>query len=124
MSTLTRITASTLKMGSEFKSFLRYMFDDPEEIGNEYAKHSSCRVQLMATIDESVALELIESFNLSLSKEDLIGNWMIESLSDYNWGIEWDLVDEVVKVHKVTETITVTKWKPIQNETVLTCCSK
>lgn len=120
---MNKITASSLNMGSEFKALLRYMFDDNEEIESDYAKHSSCRVKLLARIDQEIAIDIINEFNLPLTVDDLVGNWVIESLSDYSWGIDWDMVDEAVKVEQVTETITVTKWKPICDENVQPACS-
>lgn len=98
---------------SEFKRFVKYLFDDTFKISEEFAKHSSCNVTEGVTVDLEIATNIVELFSIPVSAADLVGTWAIDVLSDYNWGIEWDMVYEAYRVEQVTETITVTKWKPV-----------
>ena len=102
---------------TQFSSLIRSIFEDPFEISEEFAKHSECRCELGQEIDLDLAKEILDSFKgVQIKPKDLVGTWMMECSRDYNNGIYWDEVSEIVKVHKVTETITVTKWKPICDE--------
>ena len=100
-----------------FKEFIKHIFDDSFDIEEEFSKHSECRVSIGAEIDLEVAKDILESFSdVHIKPEDLVGTWMMECSRDYSNGIYWDTVSEIIKVEKVTETITVTKWKPICDE--------
>ena len=101
----------------QFGSLIRSIFEDPFEISEEFAKHSECRCEFGQEIDLDLAKEILDSYkNVSVKPEDLVGTWMMECSRDYSNGIYWSEVSEIVKVEKVTETITVTKWKPICDE--------
>ena len=87
-----------------------------------FAKHDECNITVVSSVDAEMA-ELIgntlvergvslgalwgESFTV------FIGDWMAEPSRSYTNGTNWDCVYEIVRCHEVTETITVTKWKPI-----------
>ena len=102
---------------AQFSSLIRSIFEDPFEISEEFAKHSECRCELGQEIDLTLAKEILDSFKgVQIKPEDLVGTWMMECSRDYSNGIYWDEVSEIVKVEKVTETIIVTKWKPICDE--------
>ena len=110
---------------AQFKSLIRSIFEDPFEISEDFMKHSECRCEFGQEIDLDLAKEILDSYKgVNITPEELVGTWMMECLRDYSNGIYWDEVSEIVKVEKVTETITVTKWKPIENETVEPCSSK
>lgn len=101
----------------QFGSLIRSIFEDPFEISEEFAKHSECRCELGQEIDLDLAKDILDSFKgVQIKPEDLVGTWMMECSRDYSNGIYWDEISEIVKVHKVTETIIVTKWKPICDE--------
>ena len=88
-------------------------------------KHSECRCELGQEIDLELAKEILDSFKgVYIKPEDLVGTWMMECSRDYSNGIYWSEVSEIVKVEKVTETIVVTKWKPICDETVPICSNQ
>ncbi|AEJ81435.1 gp59 [Erwinia phage vB_EamM-Y2] len=113
---MNNLTAKVLGLdGNEFIRFMKYMFDDTFEIDEEYSKHSSCNVERGVEIDLEIATDLVQSFCLPVAPADLVGVWAFAASSDYSWGIEWDMVDCAYRVEQVTETITVTKWKPVQD---------
>lgn len=115
---------SELMTTAQFKSFIRSVFEDPFEISEDYAEHSECRCQLGQEIDLEIAKEILDCYKgVNITPEDLVGVWMMECSRDYSNGIYWDEVSEIVKVKKVTKTITVTEWKPICDETVPISCS-
>ena len=100
-----------------FKAFIQHVFDDSFDIEEDFSKHSECLVKIGAEIDLEVAEDILTTFpDVQISPEDLVGTWMLEATRDYNNGLYWDEVSEIVKVEKVTETIVVTKWKPICDE--------
>lgn len=107
-----------------FKTIIRDMFDDCFDIDETYIDHSECSVQLGAHIDLDMATELVDYYGLNIPPSDLVGTWMIEATRDRNNGLYWDEVCEAVKVEEVTETKTVTKWKPICNEDDPICSIK
>lgn len=103
-----------------FDIILRFIFDDHETVEEDYLEHSECRVVQVAHIDfESlhqlharlmqVDVGVLDGVKLS----ELVGDWMLEGTRSDNNGMYWDQIPEIVKCHEVTETITVTKWKPI-----------
>lgn len=109
----------------QFKKLTKYMFDDAFDIEEDFDQHSECHVKIGAEIDLQAAEEILDSFTeVQIKPEDLVGTWMIEGSRDYNNGFYWDNVDEIVKVEQVTETITVTTWKPICDENVKPCSKK
>ena len=113
---MNKLTCFSLNLdGKVFKRLLKYLFDDSFEIDSEYAKHSECHVTMGATVDLDVAADIVSTFNLEIKPEELVGTWAVEGSSDYSNGFYWDCVDEALKVEQVTETIKVTKWKPIQD---------
>ncbi|QHJ79824.1 MAG: hypothetical protein [Caudoviricetes sp.] len=112
---LPKLTAQMFGMGSEFTQLLRYLFDDSFDISEEFSKHSSCRVELGAEICEEVAEDIISSFKLDIDPVQLVGTWKCEAERSYNNGVHWDCVDEAIMVVQVTETKTVTSWKPISH---------
>ena len=102
---------------AQFKSLIRSIFEDPFEISEEFMKHQECRCELGQEIDLELAKEILDSYKgIQITPEQLVGTWMMECSRSYNDGIYWDEVSEIVKVREVTETITVTKWKPIEDE--------
>lgn len=102
---------------AQFSSLIRSIFEDPFEISEEFAKHSECRCELGQEIDLDLAKEILDCYKgVFIKPEELVGTWMMECSRDYSNGIYWDTVSEIIKVEKVTETITVTKWKPICDE--------
>lgn len=108
-----------------FKSFIQHVFDDSFDIDEEFSQHSECLVKIGAEIDLEIAKEILNSFpDVQIKPEDLVGTWMLQASRDYSNGLYWDEVSEIVKVHEVTETITVKTWKPICNETVQQCSKK
>ena len=107
-----------------FKSFIQHIFDDSFDIEEDFSQHSECLVKIGAEIDLEIAKEILSSFpDVQIKPEDLVGTWMLEASRDYNNGLYWDEVSEIVKVHEVTETIVVKKWKPI-DESPVQCSSK
>lgn len=105
-----------------FDIIMRYIFDDPETVDETYLEHSECRVVQVARIESEA--DLIELANIlgpnsdvgalhGIKLSELVGHWMLEGTRSDSNGMYWDTVDEIVKCHEVTETITVTKWKPI-----------
>lgn len=104
-----------------FKTIIRSIFDDCFDIDETYIDHSECRVQLGAHIELDMATELVDMYGLNIPPSDLVGTWMIEATRDRSNGLYWDEVYEAVKVEEVTETKTVTSWKPIRNEIDLKC---
>ena len=106
----------------QFRQLIRSIFEDPFEISEDFMKHSECRCELGQEIDLELAKEILDSYKgVNIEPKDLVGTWMMECSRDYSNGIYWDEVSEIVKVEKVTETITVTKWKPILDENVPAC---
>ena len=104
---------------AQFGSLIRSIFEDPFEISEDFMKHSECRCEFGQEIDLELAKEILDSYKgVNIEPKDLVGTWMMECSRDYSNGIYWDEVSEIVKVEKVTETITVTKWKPILDENV------
>ena len=110
---------------AQFSSLIRSIFEDPFEISEEFAKHSECRCELGQEIDLTLAKEILDSFKgVPINPEELVGTWMMECSRDYSNGICWSEVSEIVKVEEVTETIVVTKWKPICDETASICSNQ
>lgn len=101
-----------------FRSLARHMFDDPEEISEEYVDRDECRMQYLTEIENLVdAGEILEGLGLGLDPEILVGCWMLEISRTDSCGIHWDECWEIVRVEQVTETKTVTYWKPIREQT-------
>ena len=107
-----------------FNIVMRYIFEDPETVEEDYLKHDELRVKQVAHI----AFADLHSLHSRLIGEDvgvlegiklseLEGHWMLEGTRSDNNGMYWDEVTEIVKCHEVEEVITVTKWKPIEDET-------
>lgn len=103
-----------------FNKLIRAMFDDSFDISEEVGKHDCARVELGTHVDEETAKWLKEYLSDEAcppTVDSLIGTWMLEAERSYSNGLYWDEVSEIVKVEQVTETIIVTKWKPIPDET-------
>lgn len=98
---------------AQFKTLVRFIFDDPFDIKEEYHQYSECLVTLGAEIGLEVAKECLECVvgNIQIKPEDLVGTWMCDTSRDD--GIRWDDISEIQKCHQVTETKIVTTWKPI-----------
>lgn len=110
---------------AQFNSLIRSIFEDPFDIDETYLKHSESRVTLGQEIDLELAKEILDCYKgVQFEPGDLVGTWMMECSRDYSNGLYWDEVSEIVKVVKVTETIIVEKWKPIEDENVPKCCPK
>lgn len=118
--------SSTGLSRGDFQNFAKSLFDNSEELDSEYAKHSECRVTLLADVDLEWAEVLQKRYKLPCTPEQMVGHWKVEGTSDYSWGFNWDCVDEVVKVYKteITVTKTITEWKPIPDENPVQCSSK
>jgi hypothetical protein len=109
----------------QFGTLIRSIFEDPFEISEDFMKHSECRCELGQEIDLELAKEILDCFKgVHIKPEDLVGTWMMECSRDYSNSIYWSEVSEIIKVEEVTETIVVTKWKPICDETVPICSSQ
>ena len=99
---------------AQFKSLIRNIFEDPTKVESVYVKCSEHAVKYIQEIDLELAKEILDCCKgTSLTPEQLVGTWMMKCSQDYTNGIYWDSVSEIYKVHKVTETVTVTTWKPI-----------
>lgn len=82
------------------------------ELYSQLLSHLNAEENDMALEFEAKLIEL-------LSQQDQLNedSQFLQCLK--NAGVDnWDGVSEIVKVEKVTETITVTKWKPILDENV------
>jgi len=100
-----------------FKKLRDFIFDDFSIVDEEYLKHSETLVCIVSQID----LKDAETFTTNhpecgLQAEDLAANWMASTGRSYNEGVRTSDIDEMVKAHEVTETITVTKWKPLDEK--------
>lgn len=102
-----------------FNTIMRFIFDDPETVEEHYLEHSECRVVQIAYIGYEELKELHSKIGTDagalhgVKLSELVGTWMLEGTRSDNNGMYWDQVTEIVKCQEVTETITVTKWKPI-----------
>ena len=104
-----------------FAKLVKYLFDDCETVEEEYSKHSACNVTLQATIDLETAEGAVEYAGVDIPAEDLVGDWLVYTSSDYNWGTDWDNVYEIFRGAKVETTKTETKWNPIHVESSAPC---
>lgn len=107
-----------------FSRVIRYIFDDADMVEEDYMDHDECRVTLVAELREE---DLQDFFNYLMRAghdlgplhgtpmESLIGNWVMDTTRSNSNGLHWDEVSEICKCHEVTETITVTKWKPVSD---------
>lgn len=105
-----------------FNQLIRYIFDDAEMVEEDYMDHDECRVLLIAELRDQDLHDLHQylmrsdvNFGALLGTPvtALTGHWMMEATRSNNNGTYWDQVSEIHKCHEVTETITVTKWKPL-----------
>lgn len=102
-----------------FETVMRFIFDDPVTVEETYLEHSECRVVQVACIGYEELKELHSKIGPDVGAlqgvklSELVGTWMLEGTRSDNNGMYWDQVTEIVKCHEVTETIIVTKWKPI-----------
>ena len=104
-----------------FAKLVKYLFDDCETVEEEYSKHSACNVTLQATIDLETAEGAVEYAGVDIPAEDLVGDWLVYTSRDYNWGTDWDNVYEIFRGAKVETTKTETKWNPIHVESSAPC---
>ena len=104
-----------------FAKLVKYLFDDCKTVEEEYSKHSACNVTLQATIDLETAEDAVEYAGVDIPAEDLVGDWLVYTSSDYNWGTDWDNVYEIFRGAKVETTKTETKWNPIHVESSAPC---
>lgn len=127
---MNKISDNTFSLShNDWKRLVRYIFDDSETTEGEHFKHSEYFTKLVAVVDLDWATTIVNKLGLMYNRPDnrevnpadLVGTWMVEGTSSPNNGFYWDYVSEVVKVEKVTKTITVEEWKPICNETVQQC---
>lgn len=130
---MNKITDQTFSLSRNGVNELwKYIFDDAEEDEGGHYKHDEYFVTLVAEVDLEWAATIIEKLNLTLNRPEnrevtpdmLVGNWMAEGTRSPNNGFYWDYLSEIVRVEKVVETITVTKWKPIVDETAPSCSCK
>ena len=130
---MNKITDRTFSLShNDWKRLLRYMFDDCESIDEGHFKHSEYFTKLVAEVDLDWATTIVAKLQLhynrpedrTVNPTDLVGTWMVEGTSSPNNGFYWDYVPEAFKVEKVVETITVTKWKPICDESPVQCSSE
>lgn len=130
---MNKITDQTFSLSRNGVNKLwKYIFDDAEEDEGGHYKHDEYFVKLVAEVDLEWAATIIEKLNLTLNRHEnrevtpdmLVGNWMAEGTRSPNNGFYWDYLSEIVRVEKVVETITVTKWKPIVDETAPSCSCK
>lgn len=115
------------KTNGEFRSLIKYLYEatDAEELNEVYIDRDECRMTYLMQITPEVADEVEKQFNLGVMlKNQLIGDWLLElSRTDSN-GLHWGEVYDIVRAEKKTETITVTKWKPICDESPVQCSSE
>ena len=104
-----------------FAKLVKYLFDDCDTVEEEYSKHSACNVTLQATIDLETAEGAVEYAGVDIPAEDLVGDWLVYTSRDYNWGTDWDNVYEIFRGAKVETTKTETKWNPIHVESSAPC---
>ena len=104
-----------------FAKLVNYLFDYCETVEEEYSKHSSCNVTLLATIDLETAEGAVEYAGVDIPAEDLVGDWLAYTSHDYNWGTDWDNVYEIFRGAKVETTKTETKWNSIHVESSAPC---
>lgn len=130
---MNKITDQTFALfRNGWQKLLRHIFDDAESIEGGHFKHSEYFCQMVAEVDLEWATEIVTRCGLSYACPDnrevdpasLVGSWMVDGTTSPDNGFYWDCVSEIVKVEKVTKTVTVTEWKPICNETVEPCCSQ
>lgn len=109
-----------------FNRLIRYIFDDPETVEEDYIDHDECRVVYVAELRGQDlhdlhqylmqdGMDLGALFGTPLL--DMDGYWMMETTRSNSNGTYWDQVTEIRKSHEVTETVTVTKWKPLKDAT-------
>lgn len=89
-----------------FAKLVKYLFDDSKTVEEEYSKHSACNVTLQATIDLETAEDAVEYAGVDIPAEDLVGDWLVYTSRDYNWGTDWDNVYEIFRGAKVETTKT------------------
>lgn len=127
---MNKITNQTFALSrNNLNRLWRYIFDDCEEDEGGHFKHDEYFVKLIAKVDLEWASIIIDKLELTLNQptdrevkpEMLVGTWMAEGTRSSNNGFYWDYLSEIVRVEKVVETITVTKWKPIANEIASEC---
>lgn len=104
--------------------FLRdFIFDDSRIVDEDYAEHSDTNVSIIGELTTSSLNELcnqIRAKGLDMGNLKgkmptlLIGTWMAYCSKGYNDGIRTEEIEEFFQVHEVTETIQITKWKPIE----------
>ena len=104
-----------------FAKLVKYLFDDCKTVEEEYSKHSACNVTLQATIDLETAEGAVEYAGVDIPAEDLVGDWLVYTSRDYNWGTDWDNVYEIFRGAKVETTKTETKWNSIHVESSAPC---
>lgn len=104
-----------------FAKLVKYLFDDCETVEEEYSKHSACNVTLQATIDLETAEGAVEYAGVDIPAEDLVGDWLVYTSRDYNWGTDWDNVYEIFRGAKFETTKTETKWNSIHVESSAPC---
>lgn len=108
------LTPSNLGISSEkFIGVVKYLFDDPEEIEEVYVDRDECRMKYLAHVDIETAKDCVNLRLLSCLSEHLVGDWMLQVSRTDREGICWFEVDKLIRVEKVTETVVVTKWKPV-----------
>lgn len=105
----------TSELGSElFRSLREFIFDDYETLEEDYMEHDECRIVMLSEVSLADAQLFVNSHpDCDIAAESLVGHWMGETTRSNNNGTYWGGFYEFQKVKQVTETKTVTSWKPI-----------
>lgn len=121
---MNRLTPSLI--GEEaFEAIRNQIFDDFNIVEEDYNKHSETFVLIQCSVDQDAAnaiCSLLKNHKVDCSKlaglkaSFLVGDWLANTSKTYNDGVDTDSIDEMYKGHKVTETISVTSWKPLNVE--------
>lgn len=128
---MNKLSASTLGItDQQFTQLIRLIFDDYEELDEQHLKHSEFLITALADVDKGWANTMVKMINLSIDSSVLVGHWIAELCREESWGTNWSQTSEILRAEEVTETKTVTYWKPIrestetETETNRACCSK
>lgn len=97
-----------------FDDLRKFIFDDYETLEEDYMEHDECRIVILSEVSLADAQGFLERHpEYDIAAESLVGAWMGETTRSDNNGTYWDGFYEFQKVKQVTETVTVTSWKPI-----------
>lgn len=111
------LTPWHLGIGTEkFQKVVRYLFEEAEELEEVYLYRDKCRMKYLVQVNLELARKCAHLNNLSCAPVHLVGDWVLVVMRTDSNGICWDEVNALVRVEKTTETITVTKWKPTNDQ--------